>query len=177
MQVYISNLDNIGKDIDNIHSWREKLSPDELACYESLGRRLRKMQFLVGHCMLHDVAGEYASVSHKDNMVVVVTSNNPVGIDIENTDMVRDFSEISEIMGLPHPQSAMDFYMNFVKYESEFKMGAKTAIPNMYYYKFDKYIIGIASAVQVQDIDFIDYLTGEHLSPLPVSRNNKNDIK
>lgn len=177
MQVYISNLDNISKDIDNINSTCAKLSADELARYKGLGRAVRRMQFLVGHCMLHDVMGQYTSVSHKDNIVVVATSDKPVGIDIENTDISRDFIENSKIMNLPTPKSKLDFYMNFVQYESEFKMGVKQAATYMYYYKFGKYIIGISNPVVDLRVDFIDYLTGERLDLPPVSRNSKNDIK
>lgn len=177
MQVYISNLDNISKDIDNINSMIAKLSSDELKRFELLSRPLRKMQFLAGHCMLHDIIGKYTSISHKDNIVIVAVSDGPVGIDIENTDVVRDFIGISVIINLPAPKSKLDFYMNFVRYESEFKIGRTKGPICTNYYEFGKYIIGVSGTEQIDNIDFIDYLTSARLSLSPVFRNSKNDIK
>ena len=166
MKIYMSNIESIKNRAD----LETKLSESELSQYHNFSNNIRKLQYLLAHTLVKDVCGEnvtvsengvptiisgFVSIAHKDNWVVIAVSDSLVGIDIENTNIIRDFTGQSELLNLPKTNDKKVFYRNFVEYESRFKYGKDSAKAYMYFYEFDNYLIGICTAEQYKDIQFI----------------------
>ena len=177
MKIYMSNI----ADIKNITDMENKLSKSDMLQYKKFSNETRRLQYLLSRTTAADFCGEniivgsngkptiksgFISIAHKDNWVVVAISNTPVGIDIENTDINRDFVGESELLGLPKTNDKQTFYKNFVKYEAKFKFGENADQAHMYFYTKDNYLIGVCSNEQQADIHFV--LSG---------RNKNSDIK
>lgn len=80
----------------------------------------------MGHLIVNSCNKKHTSIAHKDNFVVVaMASDAPVGIDIENATIQRDFVSASEIMGIDTPKSLNDFYKKFTQIEASYKLGVK----------------------------------------------------
>jgi len=166
MKVYMSNIGRI----KNVSDMEKKLSASELIQYSKFSNKTRKLQYLLAHAIVFDACGEnvivnkngaptikngFVSIAHRDNWVVVAISDFPVGIDIENTSINRDFMGESEVLKLPKTNDAKTFYKNFVQYESEFKFGNNAAAANKYFYEIDDYLIGICTTELLTDICFL----------------------
>ena len=166
MKIYMSNIQNI----KNIKDLEKKLSESELAQYNKFHNQTRKKQYLVGHALIKDVCninvkiGEngvpkldkgFVSIAHKDDLVLVAVSNNKIGLDIENTDIDRDFFAQSELLGLLPTHNKYDFYKEFVRYESKLKFDDDAQQYTQYFYMMNNYIICIMGVDK--DIQFIDY--------------------
>lgn len=177
MKIYMSNI----ADIKNLTDMESKLSKSDMLQYKKFSNAKRKLQYLLSRAMVMDVCGEniivdsngrptiksgFISIAHKDNWVVVATSNTPVGIDIENTDVKRDFVGVSKLLNFPEITDKQTFYKNFVQYEAKFKFGKNADRAHVYFYTKDNYLIGVCSMEQKNDIQFI--LSG---------RNKNSDIK
>ena len=91
----------------------------------------------------------------KDNTVIVAVSQMPVGIDIENATIERDFIGESELLNLPKPNDKQFFYKNFVEYEARIKFGNGPA--NTYFYEDGDYLICVCSNEPKSDIEFISF--------------------
>ena len=177
MKIYMSNI----ADIKNITDMESKLSKLDILQYKKISNKTRRLQYLLSRAMVVDICGEniivdsngkptiksgFISIAHKDNWVIVAISNTPVGIDIENTDINRDFVGESRLLNLPETTDKQTFYKNFVQYEAEFKFGKNADKAHMYFYNKDNYLIGVCSNEPQSDIQFI--LSG---------RNKNSDIK
>ena len=177
MKIYMSNI----ADIKNVPELESKLSDSDMVQYSKFSNKIRRLQYLLSRVMVMDVFGEnikvdsdgrptiksgFISIAHKDNWVVVAVSKTPVGIDIENTDIKRDFAGDSELLKLPKTNDKQTFYKNFVQYEAEFKFGKISDQTHMYFYTKDNYLIGVCSNEAQSDIQFILF-----------GRNKNSDIK
>lgn len=166
MKIYMSNIEQI----KNIHDLEHKLSEPEILQYNKFSNQKRKLQYLVAHSIVRDMCSEnviaapdgrptiksgFISIAHKDNWVVVAISNNNVGIDIENTDINRDFVGTAELLDLPKTTDKKQFYKNFVRYEAYYKYGNGANQSHTYFYEFDKYLIGITTTEPATDIQFV----------------------
>jgi len=163
MKIYMSNIEHI----KNIPDLEKKLSESELLQYNRFTSKNRKLQYLLSHAIVRDVCGEnivvengkptiksgFVSIAHKDNWVVVAVSKKQVGIDIENTNVARNFVEQSELLGLPKTKYKKTFYKNFVEFEARFKFGDSADKANTYFYEMDNYLIGICT--KEKNIQFI----------------------
>ncbi len=163
MKVYMSNIE----DIKNLTDLESKLSKSELIQYNRFTSKKRKLQYLLSHAIVRDICGEnivvengkptikssFVSIAHKDNWVVVAVSKKQVGIDIENTNVVRNFVEQSELLGLPKTKYKKTFYKNFVEFEARFKFGDGADKANTYFYEMDNYLICICT--KEKNIQFI----------------------
>ena len=161
----MSNIEHI----KNIPDLEKKLSESELLQYNRFTSKNRKLQYLLSHTIVRDVCGEnivvkngaptiksgFVSITHKDNLVAVAVSKKQVGIDIENTDVVRNFVEQSELLGLPKTKYKKTFYKNFVDFEARFKFGDGADKASTYFYEMDNYLIGICTKEKSQNIHFI----------------------
>lgn len=166
MKIYMSNIEQI----KNVHDLESKLSKLEILQYNKFSNEKRKLQYLMAHAVVRDVCGEnitadlhgrptiksgFISVAHKDNWVIVAISNAEVGIDIENTNINRDFVGTAELLNLPKTTDKKDFYKNFVRYEAGYKFGNDANQSHMYFYEFGNYLIGVCTKESAQDIKFI----------------------
>lgn len=141
MQVFIANIDSISKHSD-IYS--ALLLPVHHARLSEFKNKNRKLQFILGHLMADKCDEKYTSIAHKDNFVVIATdSKQPVGIDIENTDIKRDFIGLAETLKMRQPKSLEDFYKMFTEFEAAYKMGSKPIYTK--FIKHDSYLICITS--------------------------------
>lgn len=120
MQVFIANIDSISKNPD-IYS--ALLSSKDKTRLSEFQNQTRKLQFILGHLMADKCGAKYTCIAHKDKWVVVVASENPVGIDIENTTVERDFVAAAELMNFARPASLDDFYKSFTESEATYKLG------------------------------------------------------
>ena len=147
MKIYIADIDNISKDSQKIAKYLSELGPDEIARYKSINREIRKLQFLIGHAILHNVSTQkkFTSITHKDNLVLVAISDTPIGIDIENTSVVRDFKNFGEIMGIQPTSNGDEFYKNFTRTEALYKIGPQKSPIFLSWYKIDSFMVCIAS--------------------------------
>ena len=165
MKVYMSNIE----DIKNMTDLESKLSKSELIQYNRFTSKKRKLQYLLSHAIVRDICGEnivvengkptiksgFVSIAHKDNWVVVAVSQKRVGIDIENTGVVRNFIEQAELLGLPKTHDKQTFYQNFIEFEARFKFGDDADTANIYFCEYGDYLIGICTKEERQNIHFI----------------------
>ena len=166
MKIYMSNIANI----KNMADLENNLSEPELLQYNKFSNNIRKLQYLLSHSLIKKVCGEnvvvaengaptiksgFVSIAHKDNLVVVAVADTNVGIDIENTDIERDFIGQSALLNLPKPSDKKDFYRNFVDFEAKLKYGNGADGANIYFYEFDNYLVGVCSKEQSKDIHFV----------------------
>jgi len=120
MKIFIANIDSISKNPDK---YMTLLSKSDQARVSTFQKQTRKLQFILGHLMADNCGEKYNSIAHRDNLVVVAASNFPVGIDIENTTIERDFVASAELMNLATPKSLDDFYKSFTESEAVYKLG------------------------------------------------------
>ena len=141
MKIFIANIDSISKHSD-IYS--ALLLPVHRARLSEFKNEKRKLQFILGHLMADKRDEKYTSIAHKDNFVVIATdSKQPVGIDIENTDIKRDFIGLAETLKMRQPKSLDDFYKMFTEFEAAYKMGSKPICTK--FIKHNNYLICITS--------------------------------
>ncbi|MBO4672698.1 MAG: hypothetical protein J5608_03540 [Alphaproteobacteria bacterium] len=143
MDIYISNL----TDICNKSDLLGKLTPEQCARYQSFARQLRADQFLCAHSIANDLEKQfqYISISHKDNWVIVVGANIPVGVDIENAAKKRNFAPMGAFLGVGGISTDDEFYRAFTAAEARYKM--QPAIPTVTrFYKLGDYMICLATA-------------------------------
>ena len=125
MQVFIANIDSISKNTDDFMAL---LSADDRARATKFQKQTRKLQFILGHLMVANIGKKYASIAHRDNVVVVATASNArLGVDIENVSVKRDFVAAAELMGENPPKTLFDFYKMFTKSEATYKLGTTPA--------------------------------------------------
>jgi len=166
MKIYMSNIEQI----KNVSDLEKNLSEPELARYTKFVNKRRKLQYLLSHSIVKNATGEniitdksgapkiksgFVSIAHKDNLVFVAISDSPVGIDIENASVERDFARQSELLGLPSTNDRNDFYKNFVEYESRYKFGKNANLVKVHFFESGKYLIGICSNKPESDIHFV----------------------
>ena len=120
MQVFIANIDSISK---NPEKYSELLSLRHQIRLSKFQNQTRKLQFILGHLIADNCDDQYTCIAHKDKFVVVASSDKPVGVDIENTSVQRDFVAVSELMNLTPPASLNDFYRSFTESEAIYKLG------------------------------------------------------
>lgn len=121
MQVFIADIDSISKNLD---AFIAMLSPTDIARAKKFQKTTRKLQFVLGHLIVNKVGKKYTSIAHKDKLVVVATAaNTPVGIDIENVSVKRDFVAASDVMGIKTPKTLYGFYKLFTESEATYKLG------------------------------------------------------
>ena len=141
MNIYITDLTTICNHDDLVN----KLSAQDLSHYKSFTRPNRAAQFLVAHAIKTKIENQFGhiSIAHKDNFVIVVASQNPIGVDIEDTSKQRDFNSLGNFMELSNIKTADDFYRAFTQYEAEYKANAAQLHPH--FYKLRNYMICIVS--------------------------------
>ena len=146
MQVCIADIDSISKNPDYFVAL---LSPRDQKRVSQYKKQTRKLQFILGHLMADASGKKYTSVAHRDNLVVVASADNtPVGIDIENMSVKRDFIGAAELMGLPEPKSAKDFYKSFTKYEAIYKLGMDSKCTD--FIEYGDYLICVTATREFQ---------------------------
>ena len=150
MNIYITDLTTICNHDDLVN----KLSAQDLSRYKSFTRPNRAAQFLVAHAIKTKIENQFGhiSIAHKDNFVIVVASQNPIGVDIEDTSKQRDFNSLGNFMQFSNIKTADDFYRTFTKYEAEYKSNTTKLCPH--FYKLGKYMICIVS--NDQDVIWIN---------------------
>lgn len=152
MQVFIANIDSISKNPD---VYSALLSSKDKMRLSEFQNQTRKLQFIQGHLMADKCGAKYTCIAHKDKWVVVVASENPVGIDIENTTVERDFVAAAELMNFAVPKSLDDFYKSFTEAEAVYKMG--TAPKCTHFMEFGDYLICVTSTQDFNTPDLQEY--------------------
>ena len=141
MQVFIANIDSISKTPD---VYSALLSPNDKTRLLEFQNQTRKLQFILGHLMADNCGEKYTCIAHKDKLVVVAASSNtPVGIDIENTTIERDFNASAELMNFTKPKSLDDFYKSFTESEAIYKLGTTPKCTR--FMRYGDYLICVTS--------------------------------
>ena len=142
MHIYIADLDTICNQDDLI----SKLSPAGFARYQSFHREIRAKQFLVSHAIMADIRDKFKhiSIAHKDKFAILVASDAPIGVDIEDTSKNRDFDSLAKFMHFDTAKNADEFYRLFTLSEAEYKAHPATNL-RKYFYQLGKYMICIVS--------------------------------
>lgn len=89
------------------------------------------------------------SVSHSNEYIVIAVSDFDCGIDIEEIKN-RDYKKISKRMKF-NSDSLESFYMNWTKYEAEYKLGIKSNA--IYSFQIPRYTITAASVNRNERFD------------------------
>lgn len=93
---------------------------------------------------------KYFSLSHSGNYIAICFSDSNCGIDIEKT-KPRNYQTISDRMGF-NSNTLDEFYMNWTKFEAEYKLG-KSATAQMYYtFRFEEYMLTAVSENEKEKI-------------------------
>ncbi len=165
MKVFIADLSEIINIQDFLTKNFDNLSLPEQKRYNRILQPLKQTQFLVGRMLIKEYLKQgieilptgkpiakndkdtYISLSHSGQYIVFAISKNPIGIDIENTSVNRNFKGISEFLKFPTPTDKIDFYKNFTKFEAEYKLGKEYENKNKIneFYKLEDYILCISS--------------------------------
>lgn len=144
MQVFIANIDSISKEPD---TYLALLSPTDQERATKFHRQSRRLQFILGHLMTDNIGQAHTSIAHKDKWVVVAASSNgPVGIDIENTSINRDFMAAATVMGLNPPATLYDFYKDFTLAEATYKLGSEPT--STHFISHEDYLICVTATKQ-----------------------------
>ena len=160
MQIFIADLCEIikKKDLESVLSSPKRQA--DFVRYQSMKSEKRRGEFLVGRWLIHQVVGDefsvqssgalaaekcFLSLAHSGCWVFLAVSDNPIGVDIEDTSKQRDFEKLAELKGFSKPKNAMDFYADFTRYEADFKLG-KTPTKH-HFYELDDFLICVAEGV------------------------------
>lgn len=121
MEIFRLDLELIRNRPDLLLTYENWLSPAEKERYLQIHDEKRKLEFLGGHALLHDVVGMitdrspetvnvvikkevpfvkdvpvFVSLSHSGGLVVLAVDEQPVGVDIERSFVRRNLSAIVE---------------------------------------------------------------------------------
>lgn len=137
MKLYIVNTDEISPELKQRYT--TLLSPGDLARSHVINNIGHRQQFITGRALIRDICGcdpsispsgkpsvktGYISLAHSGPFVVLITADTPVGVDIEDTAVHRDFEALSRRLGFSKKvDTAVDFYLSFTAYEADFKAG------------------------------------------------------
>ena len=92
---------------------------------------------------------KYFSISHSNEYIAIAVSDFDCGIDIEEIKN-RDYKKISKRMKF-NSDSLESFYMNWTKYEAEYKLGIKSNA--IYSFQIPRYTITAASVNRNERFD------------------------
>lgn len=156
MDLFISNLNEICKRDDLIARYERVLNSTEHERYTAMKSELRKIQFLVGRAMIFDYFGcsatveangaltvphQYLSLSHSGHFVLLAVSDQPIGVDIENTAKSRDLQKWGDCYGIKFLN--MDsFYQWFTRREAVYK--SQLTNPVIRHYRLGEFMVCIA---------------------------------
>ena len=108
----------------------------------------REIEFLSGKPFLK-TREKYFSISHSEEYIALAFSDKDCGIDIEKI-KERDFSSISKRMGFKS-DSKEDFYYEWTKYESEFKLSSPQKYTKQF--KYEDYVISASTEYQQEKFE------------------------
>ena len=170
MKVYLSDLKDILNSPELIFLYEEKLSGADKQRYHNMTDNHRKLQFLVGRALIHDVCKThpmitpngkplvpkgYISLAHSGDFIILAVDDEPVGIDIENTQKKIPFEKLSKRLGFNiNNPTKENFLMHFTAYEADFKLGEE-GVKHHLFYSIDTFIICISLLDNKDNISFI----------------------
>lgn len=99
----------------------------------------KEIEFISGKPFLK-TREKYLSISHSGEYIALAFSDNDCGIDIEEI-KERDFQSISERMGF-NCNSKEDFYYEWTKYESEYKLSVFPKYTKQL--RYENYVISVS---------------------------------
>lgn len=186
MKVYLSDLKDILNSPELIFLYEEKLSGGDKQRYHNMTDNHRKLQFLVGRALIHDVCKThpmitpngkplvpkgYISLAHSGDFIILAVADEPVGIDIENIQKDVPFEQLAKRLGfhLKNPDKE-SFFRSFTAYEADFKLGEEGEKRHLFY-SIDTFIICISLLNNKDNINFIKsipFLKEEPFNILPM---------
>ncbi len=167
MDIYIADLTKIISNTPLINSYINRLTKEDVDRFNRMTHECRKLQFLVARMMIYEHLGRnlivsdsgkllydgaFLSVSHSEDMVVLVTSSVGVGIDVEDTRKKRDFKGLARRCGLGDISDQIDFYEKYTKYEAEYKLDTSSA--DCKFYCWNHFLICVTAAERINSLSF-----------------------
>lgn len=170
MKIYIADISRIKKTEMFETVWTRLLSAAELERLCHINDEERRLQFLVGHGLIRLVCGENAgtdetgkpivshgfiSLAHRGNFVVFAVGENPIGVDVEDVRIKRDYEAVARRLGWGHvPKTALDFYRQFTAWEADYKLGQSSGEIQHIYYSINTFIVCISLLNIKEKINF-----------------------
>lgn len=160
MQIFISDLSKISKKSIFTEKYAPYLTPKDKVRFDSITHLGRQLQFLVGRLMIYRFLGRrfkveksgklthkncFLSLSHSQNLVVLALSQNPIGIDTENTTKKRNFKNICRFLKWKNCTDLNEFYKLFTQYEADYKLASQNKKIHHTFLLWKKFIICVAS--------------------------------
>jgi len=167
MKLFLTDLADITPDL--INRYELLLSPAEKDRYNHMTNTTRRLQFLAGRALIYENCGEaphlsdsgkpliskgYISLAHSGPYVALITSDTPVGLDLEDSSCVRPFDSIANRLGFSYTDQA-DFYKHFTRYEADYKLGTNGTSIHHLFYSINTFIMCISLLNNNKNIDFI----------------------
>lgn len=141
MYVYIANICSVQKNPDLYAS--QLLSKHQSRALKIKSDK-RKSQYIIGHLIARFCGKKHTSISYIDDFVVVAAASNArVGVAIENTTIEYDMAQIATELNFPTPKNKNEFFRQFSKINSGYKMGARPRF--CHFIRYGDYIICITS--------------------------------
>ncbi len=170
MKIYLSDLKDVSKYPDLISCYEQKLSVVDKIRYQNITDTHRKMQFLMGRVLIYDsckthptislngkplVPNGYISLAHSGDFIILAVDDEPVGIDIENTQKEIPFEKLSKRLGFNiNNPTKENFLRHFTAYEADFKLGEE-GVKHHLFYSIDTFIICVSILNNKDNISFI----------------------
>jgi len=170
MKIYIADIAEIKKTEAFETVWAGLLSEVELERWRHINDEARRLQFLIGHGLIHQVCKENAeldkngkptvghgfiSLAHRGDYVLLAVGENPVGVDIEDVRIERDYGAVARRLGWKRvPETALDFYRQFTAWEADYKLGQNSVEIQHIYYSINTFIMCISLLNKQEKIDF-----------------------
>lgn len=159
MKIFITDLSQIGNTDVFLKKKAGLLTPADAARFAGFRSVKRRIEFLVGRLMIYRFFGTdftieesgkpvsthgYFSLTHSGNLVALVISDSPVGIDAENTTRTRNYQGVSRFLHLGACDDKQTFYRRFTQYEADFKMGDVKRKKQHFFWMWKTYLICVA---------------------------------
>ncbi len=136
------------------------LTPQNKIRFDNITHFEHRLQFLMGRLMIYRFLGRrfkveksgklthkncFLSLSHSRNLVVLALSENPIGIDAEDTSKKRNYKNICRFLKWKNCPDLNEFYKLFTKYEANYKLASQNQKIHHTFLLWKKFIICTAS--------------------------------
>ena len=171
MQIFISDLSKISKKSIFMKKYSACLTTKDKFRFDGITHLERRLQFLMGRLMIYRFLGRrfkveksgklthkncFLSLSHSQNLVVLALSQNPIGIDTENTHKKRNFKSICRFLKWKDCTDLNEFYKLFTQYEADYKLGSQNQKIHHTFLLWKEFIICVATPIK-EPIEVFEY--------------------
>ena len=165
MKVFITDLSKQINCEERFLAHFDLLSEGDKERYFNIANDHRRLQFLVGRMLIAEnlktpvsitkngklsAQNMFLSLTHSKNLVMLALDTNPVGIDAEDITHTRDFSKIANRLGFKSQKNAFSFYLEWTKYEADFKLGKTYQNPFHTFFTHQNFMVCLSSSKEIE---------------------------